>query len=1016
MPKDVLHIKAFEGGINKSNDPRDIEDEQLVEAFNVSVSDIGRVTMPGDGKSPFATVNSNNMFVSPTNSEEGQNRFQNGVPISDGYGLFAFNHDFNFNNTTTLTEPKEINTEFICINDGADIDIWTDDTDSEYDHWKESVISLGKVHSTGTDGNSENDSDIKRVKPVYYKADNGLRVCDANFGEIDSGSTTNGALVAKNDKGTAPDTNIFLTTTSITITGGTAIFSENEYIRIDSEIMKIITISSTTVIIVQRARNGTKISSHITASKIYKINVSKILTHINRPMLEQAEGGANININRWVEDVQVPEAPLSGALKFHHMSVNSSQANVLANSLIPSSPEVVNFGIAINNNNPIEYSLAEVNITSDSTALETILILTISSANSGLATTAIDVTLPEHNFAVGKFVSISGATGEGESLNGVFEIVGFGSATGQIKIIADIDAVGYNPTQQEDVILEDEIFDDNLKQRYIFGMSYLYDAGSTVMQESSITTAVAPGDGTSGNNAFILGQYFTSVANWITAPSDFSSEAALSASTNNSYTQAAPVVKTTGDGQFLFYENAAAAVIVASRKYRVSGKIGFKNESAAQLKFYVGLGPDQTSTTGAVPLVIDNDVTTSVSVVNFSGFVTSGDAVDPDVIVAIQTNGAHDASQEVTIVYIQVDEVVEEIMSASTAFDFRNVKNVAKSSLAFLCNNSRVGMYNDTTPNYSWNERIEGFRIYMKQVDLISGGLADDWVMLYNVNIKDGTYEMHAKDTDIETLRLGDVASNVWNATDSSTDAKALVTNNLLGDTIKIPPSFTYEALNGWKADTNLAAMYKTAATIQRKTYIGNLKIGNKRFPDRMIKAPTDKHDTFPDDENFFIDVATSDGESIVKLEAFGEYLLQFKEKTVYLIKISSEREDLVQTWPNTGIKNPSQVVKSSDGIFWANANGIYFYNGKDLTNVSLDKYGPNSWITNEDFKKPIITGYDSASNKIIIITTNVAGKLSGGYIYDINNDSFIECDNIFNWYPAFNPTDMIIGNSESEF
>ena len=31
MPKQVYHIKAFEGGINKKADPRDIEDNQLVE-------------------------------------------------------------------------------------------------------------------------------------------------------------------------------------------------------------------------------------------------------------------------------------------------------------------------------------------------------------------------------------------------------------------------------------------------------------------------------------------------------------------------------------------------------------------------------------------------------------------------------------------------------------------------------------------------------------------------------------------------------------------------------------------------------------------------------------------------------------------------------------------------------------------------------------------------------------------------------------------------------------------------
>ena len=49
MAKEVLHIKSFEGGINKKADPRDIEDNQIVEAVNADVSNVGRIAVPGDG-------------------------------------------------------------------------------------------------------------------------------------------------------------------------------------------------------------------------------------------------------------------------------------------------------------------------------------------------------------------------------------------------------------------------------------------------------------------------------------------------------------------------------------------------------------------------------------------------------------------------------------------------------------------------------------------------------------------------------------------------------------------------------------------------------------------------------------------------------------------------------------------------------------------------------------------------------------------------------------------------------
>ena len=174
-------------------------------------------------------------------------------------------------------------------------------------------------------------------------------------------------------------------------------------------------------------------------------------------------------------------------------------------------------------------------------------------------------------------------------------------------------------------------------------------------------------------------------------------------------------------------------------------------------------------------------------------------------------------------------------MSADNSFDFRQVKDVAKSYLMFLCNNSRDGSYDDITLNNSWNERIEGFRIYMKQVDIIGGGLADEWTMLYDVDLKEGTYIMHAKDSDLEQLKLGNINTHAWNAT-NTIDQRALVTTNVKGDSIKTPPLITYESENGYKFDTNLASRYKCVAVVDSKVYIGNLNIDDKTLQDRMLR------------------------------------------------------------------------------------------------------------------------------------------------------------------------------------
>ena len=1023
MPKQTYHIKSFEGGVNKKSDPRDIEENQLVEATNANVSNIGRVKVSGDGKSPFVTVNSKNTAVSPTNSSDDQFRFNNETPISSGYGLFSFAHDYNFDDTSTTNNPEKISTEFICINDGADIDVWTDIPRGD-EHWKDSLISMGTVHNTGS-ANEGDDSlaALKCVKPIYYKADNGLRVCDANFGEVDSGVATTEDVDDENGSDPA-ETNI-----TVTANYGTS-FTIGEYVQINSEVMKI-TDTATSAIIVRRGSNGTKIESHASGSIIYKLNVPKVLSHINRPMLKKAivpsTVSNNVEINRWVQDIQVPEAPKFADFRvFNTNVVFNADGALSSNSIYPDGPEKVNFGILKNNlseDNVFSLDANDNPITSVTTSTETHLILTLAKFQESPND---PINIEEYSFAVGKFLSISGAgetTASGTALNGVFEIIGFGSGTGQVKIVGDADLVGYQGDGNEQIILEDEVMDDNLKNRYIFGMSYLYDGGGSEKQESNVTTGIFP-------SSKIFDANFAN--NWKTAPSGLGSSNVLDTSNTNNYDKTGPnMVVSAADGQFLFYENSSITAITHNTQYLIENiTLAFSDCSGVSVKIYVGLGPDSSSgaksdpaAEGFVPLTIAQP-DDGLGYVDVSGIVTTGDDashIDADVGITIEVIGAGGSGSERVLIapngtgigisawpnYVKMDK--------NNHIDLRTVQDIVKSSLTFLCNNSRDGLFNNTTPYNSWNERIEGFRIYMKQVDMIGDGLAEEWIMLYDVDLKEGTYVMHAKDADVENLKLGDISGSLWHAT-STTDARAVVYNNLNGDSIKNIPLMTYESNNGYEADTNLSARYKAAAIVNRRVYIGNLKIGDKTFPDRMLKSGIDKFDTFADDGTHFIDVATSDGESIIALESTGNKLIQFKEKTAYLIRVTSEGEELEATWSGAGIKNPCQIAKSSGGIFWVNSNGIYYYDGEKLSNVSSDKFRVDNWITNEDFNTPVIVGYDKKSNKIIILTTNVSGQESGGYIYDISTGAVTQHNNIFNWYSLSNPTDLINGNTESEF
>ena len=56
MAKKVFKVEQFEGGINRRSDARDIQPNQLKEAFNVDISNPGKVTTPGNLMEKFTTL------------------------------------------------------------------------------------------------------------------------------------------------------------------------------------------------------------------------------------------------------------------------------------------------------------------------------------------------------------------------------------------------------------------------------------------------------------------------------------------------------------------------------------------------------------------------------------------------------------------------------------------------------------------------------------------------------------------------------------------------------------------------------------------------------------------------------------------------------------------------------------------------------------------------------------------------------------------------------------------------
>ena len=92
MPKQILKIDQFHGGMNDDADPRDIGKEQMVSLKNVMVNKYGRIQMMGAGVLHTGPTNF-------TNAGSGTYTTPGGIvafPKRGGYNLFSFSHSSTF--------------------------------------------------------------------------------------------------------------------------------------------------------------------------------------------------------------------------------------------------------------------------------------------------------------------------------------------------------------------------------------------------------------------------------------------------------------------------------------------------------------------------------------------------------------------------------------------------------------------------------------------------------------------------------------------------------------------------------------------------------------------------------------------------------------------------------------------------------------------------------------------------------------------------------------------------------
>ena len=309
----------------------------------------------------------------------------------------------------------------------------------------------------------------------------------------------------------------------------------------------------------------------------------------------------------------------------------------------------------------------------------------------------------------------------------------------------------------------------------------------------------------------------------------------------------------------------------------------------------------------------------------------------------------------------------------------------------------------DDTSLYGLSKRIVGSRLYYKKLEDESHFLIGelDFVGGGSGNTEKGFKffpESDKYDYNFENTHH----SNILNIGDSTRLYKTALVSGIAPKFANVVDS--WKSINGYYGKIeSLEAKFKTATVHGRRSYIGNVEQQGTSYPDRMLKSKVNCFDIFPNIDSV-VDVAIRDGESIVKLESYADRILQFKEKTLYIVNISENVAFLESTHKYKGIGYPYHSVMTDDGAVWINEYGVFHFNGQEINNLlikrnryvvsdatwaSFMKDGVDGSSDDANMSSAMI-GYVPKQNQVIIKNEN-----KDSYVYDFTLDAWTECGSL---------------------
>lgn len=285
-----------------------------------------------------------------------------------------------------------------------------------------------------------------------------------------------------------------------------------------------------------------------------------------------------------------------------------------------------------------------------------------------------------------------------------------------------------------------------------------------------------------------------------------------------------------------------------------------------------------------------------------------------------------------------------------------------------------------------FDPRISGGRIYIKEKNSDS-----EYLLLIDINLTKGC---RTNLTDEYTVWLDRGSSTYSCPTGTASDNFIIKDLNFINyETINgYPPSIFSNALG------DQGEFWKDSTVSNNRVFICNVSMKDeesgtsksnatiKNYPDRIMYSMPNRYDTFPSFNT--IEAAKGDADYYVAIESFADRILAYKQYSLDIINIASPSDAnwfLEDSKNYMGIEFHGAVAKTQYGIVWVNKQGLYFYDGSKIRDLSENKIDDSIWHSFVTVNSMII--YDEATNLIYVVKN--CSSDGDAYLYDLKKGNF---------------------------